>query len=151
MTIMYHPTQENPERLRVWDRELKEQKYFSIKKLGEKKARKQAEAYQKELDTKKKMRQLKRELPMQKLFNEDGSVKGLFRKSRIRPGRKESHFLSMQITSETNGRVWKEIALGRRTFEAAYKLATDWLLEQHGIESTLEIRMAFHRARRHYW
>lgn len=151
MTVMLHPSKDKPERYRVFDRSLGVQEYFSIAKLGKEKAKKLAYERQKELDQKRRIAELKAELGINKLFAEDGSVKGLRRVKRVREGRKDAEYLSIQVTVAPNDQRHREISLMNRSFDEAYKMAQDALLELHGIERTPEITIAFKKARRLYW
>ncbi|MDX1694704.1 MAG: hypothetical protein R3208_13135 [Ketobacteraceae bacterium] len=151
MTVMLHPNKSNPERYRVFDRYLGIQEYFSITKLGPEKAKTLAYARQEQIDKKRKMVRLKNELGVNKLFAEDGSVKGLRRVNRVREGRKDAEYLSIQVTVAPNVQKHKEISLMNRTFDEAYQLAQQHLLELHDLERTPEITQGFKNARRFYW
>ena len=151
MTVMLHPNKKNPERYRVFDRLLGVQEYFSISKYGAEKAKKLAYERQEELDKKRKMVELKAELGINKLFADDGTVKGLRRIKRVREGRKDAEYLSIQVTVGPNTQKHKEISLMNRSFEEAYLLAQEALLELHNLERTPEITQGFKKARRFYW
>ncbi|PIE41654.1 MAG: hypothetical protein CSA49_02370 [Gammaproteobacteria bacterium] len=151
MTVMLHPNKKNPERYRVFDRLLGVQEYFSISKLGPEKARRMAYERQKEIDRKRKMVELKAQLSINKLFLEDGSVKGLRRIKRVREGRKDAEYLSIQVTVSPGVQKHKEISLMNRDFDEAYLLAQNALLELHQIDRTPELSQAFKKARRLYW
>ncbi len=151
MTVMLHPNKSKPERYRVFDRYLGVQEYFSISKYGPDKARELAYARQQQIDKKRKMVALKRELGINKLFEEDGTIKGLRRVKRVREGRKDAEYLSIQVTVSPNVQKHKEISLMSRSFDEAYQLAQQHLLDLHGLEKTPEIALAFKKARRFYW
>lgn len=151
MTVMLHPNKTRPERYRVFDRYLGIQEYFSISKYGPDKARELAYARQKQIDKKRKMAALKRELGINKLFAEDGTIKGLRRVKRVREGRKDAEYLSIQVTVAPNVQKHKEISLMNRSFDEAYQLAQQHLLELHGLDRTPEITLGFKKARRFYW
>ena len=143
MAVLLHPNKVNPERYRVWDRETKTQKYFPYTPEG----LAEAEKYEEEVVRKrKKARQLQRELPMNRLFNDDGSVKGMSRKRRIYKRGYDSDYLSVYGNLKQT-----EFYIGKRNFEDTYKLACQWMLEAHGIEENSEIRRAFKKAKKHYW
>ena len=148
---MLHPSKSNPERYRVFDRTLGVQEYYSISKYGPEKAKKLAFERQKELDKKRKMARLKAELGINRIFAEDGSVKGMRRIKRVREGRKDAEYLSIKVTVSPNNQKHKEISIMNRTFDEAYKIAQDSLLELYGLERTPEITLGFKKARRFYW
>lgn len=151
MTVMLHPNKSNPERYRVFDRYLGIQEYFSIAKLGPQKAKKLAYERQKEIDEKRKLADLRAELAINKLFDEEGRVKGLRRVKRVREGRKDAEYLSIQVTVKPKVQKHKEISLMNRTFDEGYHLAQALLLDLHGLERTPEIALSFKKARRFYW
>ncbi|MCG8669610.1 MAG: hypothetical protein MI867_09375 [Pseudomonadales bacterium] len=151
MTVMLHPNKQNPERYRVFDRLLGVQEYFSISKYGPSKAKELAYQRQEELDRKRKMVELRSELGINKIFLEDGSVKGLRRVQRVREGRKDAEFLSIQVTVAPGVQKHREISLMNREFDEAYLLAQKTLLELHEIDRTPEITQGFKEARRLYW
>ena len=151
MGVMLHPNPDRPERYRVLDKELGVQEYFSFAKYGKRKAKKMALERQAELDKQKHLARLRADLGINKLFATDGSVKGLRRKSRKRPGRKEYEFFSIQVTIAPKIQKKKEISLMNREFDEAYELVQQTLLDFHGIERTTEINIAFRDAKRLYW
>lgn len=144
MTLMLHPSKANPQRYRVQDKELKIQRYF---KLSEKE---QAQAYEAELEERRKYRQLTKALPINRLFKADGSVKGLTRKTIKRQGRREYECLSIQVTVP-GGQKKTEISLRKKPFNDAYRQAQDRILEMLDIERTAEITLAFNAAKPLYW
>lgn len=144
---MLHPNKQNPERLRVWDKEMKVQAYYALTKEG----RKKAEEHQAMLDAAKKAKALRESLPTLKLFHEDGRVKGLKRVYRKRKGRANYECLSLQVTVGPKQQKSTEILLSCRSFDEAYSMAIQWLLDAHKIPSNYEIRMKFKQARRFYW
>lgn len=145
MTVMLHPNKINPERYRVYDRETKTQKYFPLNDKG----LKEAEEYERTIVQRiKKAKALKRELAINKMFNPDGTIKGLSRKQRIY---KHDRQLNGEFLSTYANLNHREIFIGKRTFDQAYKEATDWMMEQYGIESTLEIRRMIKAAKKFYW
>jgi hypothetical protein len=147
MTILLHPNKENPERYRVWDKEFKVQAYYALSKEG----RKKAEEHQALLDAAKRAKSLRENLPSLKLFHEDGRVKGLKRVYRQRKGRTSYECLSLQTTVGPKQQKSTEILLTCRTFDEAYALAIQWLLDAHKIKSNYEINTKFKKARRFYW
>ena len=147
MTILLHPNKENPERYRVWDKELKVQAYYALSKEG----RKKAEEHQALLDAAKRAKSLRESLPSLKLFHEDGRVKGLKRVYRQRKGRSSYECLSLQATVGPKQHKSTEILLTCRTFDEAYAIAIQWLLDMHQISLNYEISSQFKKARRFYW
>lgn len=139
---MLHPNKSNPQRYRVWDRETRTQKYFPLTSHGQK----EAEIYQRQVEDIKKMRALSRELGVNKLFDEYGRVKGLKRKLRRRRDRPQYECLSIYAAGRQT-----EINIDSRGFDDAFQRAWEWLLEQHEVEETLELRLMKRKARRHYF
>lgn len=148
---MLHPNREEPQRFRVWDRELGVQAYFSFKKYGKDKAEKMARELQKDLDKRKRARRLQEELGINRLFDSEGRVRGLRRKVRNRDGRKTYEFLSIQVVVAPKTQRTKEISLNCRSFDEAWELVKETLLEFHGLKSNYEIQQGFKKARRFYW
>lgn len=147
---MFHPNKTNPERFRVLDKELKIQKYFSIKQHGLAKAKKLAEEFQQTIDKKKRYRQLKRDLGINKLFREDGSIKGVKRIKRERPNRKPYECFAVQVTIAPKTHKSTEIII-KDDFQAAYEKLQQSLLSFHNIENSAEIKDMFAQAKRLYW
>lgn len=142
MTVLLHPRKDAPERYRVWDRETRTQKYFPLTKAG----KKAAEEFDKKVAEIKRMRALSKDLSINKLFNEDGLIKGMSRKFRQRNGASSYEFFALYANHKQT-----ELSIDKRGFDKAYELATQWLMDQYEIESTAEIRQKFKKARRHYW
>lgn len=151
MTVMLHPNKDNPERYRVFDRYLGIQEYFSIAKLGKDKARELAYARQSEIDKARKMAELKNNLGVNKLFDADGAVKGLRRVKKVRSGRKDAEYLSIQVTVAPKVQKHREISLMNRSFDEAYAMAQQILLQLHDLDRSPEIVQGFKKARRFYW
>ncbi|UZE97278.1 hypothetical protein [Alkalimarinus alittae] len=150
MTVMYHPSKDNPQRIRVLDKELGIQEYFSFSILGKKKATRLAEERQAEIDRRKHIRRLQHDLAINKLFKEDGSIKGLSKRRRSR-SKKEIELLSLQVVVDKGVQKHKEISLNCRSFDEAWEMLRSALLEIHKTEATYEINELFRNARRHYW
>ncbi len=150
MSVMPHPNKENPERYRVQDKVLGVQKYFSIAKYGEK-ALSMAEEYQQQLNEKRKYREIRLNLGINKLFDSNGSVRGLSRRTRKRKGRADYDCLAIQVTVEKNVQKGTEIVLNGKKFEDAYRQAQDALLKLHNLERTPEITKMFQQTKRLYW
>ncbi|PID42157.1 MAG: hypothetical protein CSB48_11535 [Proteobacteria bacterium] len=142
MAILFHPNKINPQRYRVWDRETKTQKYFPLTAAG----RKAAEEFEAKVAAIKKARSLSRDLDVNKLFADDGSVKGMKRVYRKRKGRPSYECLALYACHKQT-----ELIIGERGFEETYQLAIKWLLQQHQIEERFELRKKFKEARRRYW
>lgn len=151
MAIMLHPNKENPQRYRVFDKETSTQAYYSFSKYGEKKAKQLAQEHEDRVQQKKLMRSLIANLDINKIFDDDGSVKGLRRVTRVRAGRPNKEYLTFRITVGVNEQRGTDIGLDCRSFDEAYQIVQDKILELQGIESTAEIRTAFKKAKRLYW
>lgn len=140
MAILLHPSKEKPERYRVWDRGLKVQRYFPLTAKG----KKSAENEEMRIQKRKRFKSIKDELSVNKLFDSDDNIKGLKRKIRERDGLATYEYFALYACKKQS-----EITIGD-SFDDAYQRATDWLLEMHGIESTLEIRLIFKKAKKKY-
>ncbi|AWB67148.1 hypothetical protein C2869_12195 [Saccharobesus litoralis] len=145
MTLMYHPNKQNPQRIRVQDKVLGIQTYF---KLEDEAA---ARAYEQELREKRKFRHLRQSLPINRIFKEDGSVRGLKRLTRNRPNRASYECLSIQVTTPDQGQKRTEIMLKGKKFDEAYRQAQDKILELLQLERTPEISIMFAKTKRLYW
>ncbi len=142
MAILLHPNKTNPQRYRVWDRETKTQKYFPLTEEG----RRAAENFEAKVAEIKKARSLSRDLSVNKLFADDGSVKGMKRVYRKRKDRPSYECLALYACHKQT-----ELIIGERGFEETYQLAIKWLLDQHKIEDRFELRKMFKEAKRRYW
>lgn len=151
MTIMLHPNKISPKRYRVQDKTLMVNDYFSFKKYGIEGAKQRAEERQTELDSRNKARKLKNNLGINKLFMADGSVKGLRRRYRRREGRPDYEVLAFQVTVGPKKQCSNELTVNNHNFEHVYEKVQCQLLAFHGLESTLEIRSLFKKAKRLYW
>ena len=110
-----------------------------------------ARELQKDLDKRKRARRLQEELGINRLFDSEGRVRGLRRKVRNRDGRKTYEFLSIQVVVAPKTQRTKEISLNCRSFDEAWELVKETLLEFHGLKSNYEIQQGFKKARRFYW
>ncbi len=144
MSIMLHPSRETPKRFRVQDKLLGIQKYFSLDKKHE------AEKCWQECLEKRKYRDMRLELPINQIFNKDGSVKGLQRKVRNRSDRPSYECFVIQLNTGS-GQKKTEITLAHKAFENAYKQAQDKILSMLNIERTYEVTKMFNETKRLYW
>ena len=144
MSIMLHPSKADPQRFRVQDKLLGIQKYFSLD--NEVQANK---CWQQCLE-KRKYRQLRQELSINRLFNEDGSVKGLKRSIRHRKDRPSYECFEIQV-STTFGQKKTEITVANKKFEDVYRQTQDKILALLNIERTYEITKMFNETKRLYW
>ena len=142
MAVLLHPRKDAPERYRVWDRETRTQKYFPLTKEG----KRDAEKFDEQVRKIKKMRALAKDLSINKLFTEDGKVKGMSRKFRRRKQASSYEFFALYANHKQT-----VLSIDKRGFDKAYELSIQWLMDQYGIEETLEIKQKFKKARRHYW
>lgn len=159
MALMMHPSDEAPERYRVFDKSLKVQKYFSVKKLGPKAAKQLAEEEEAKVQRKLRARELIAQLDMNRIFEFEDTgkekivkIKGTQRMVVKSQGRANRDAISIQVRIEKN--VSKHITVyitAKRTFEDAYTIAQNRLLEALKIERTHELTMFFKAAKRHYW
>lgn len=144
MSVMLHPSKAAPKRFRVQDKILGIQKYFSLDKEL------QANKYWQECLEKRKYRQLRQELPINKIFNENGSIKGLKRSIRNRKDRPSYECFEIQINT-IFGQKKTEIILANKKFEDVYKQVQDKILLMLNIERTYEITKMFNETKRLYW
>ncbi|MCW8996112.1 MAG: hypothetical protein OQK77_09905 [Psychromonas sp.] len=142
MTIMGHPTAKHPVRYRVQDKVLGVQEYFSASKYGSlEKAKIAAEKRQAELDVKRAYRSRRLDLDINKIFHGDGSVIGLKRRLKKR-GDKTVEIFAIQV-GVAGKQVNTQVTITNKTFQQAYKLAQDKILELRGIERCYEITKMF--------
>ena len=74
---------------------------------------------------------LKKELGVNKLFEADGTIKGLRLVKKVRQDRQDAEYLSIQVTVAPKVQKHREISLMNRSFDEAYALAQVQLLELH--------------------
>lgn len=146
MTILLHPNKLNPERYRVWDKELKVQRYFPLTKAG----RVEAEKCNDRVSERKRARRLSRELDMNRLFDDKGCIRGLRRLYRVRPGRKSYECLKVCIRTDKNKSEYRELSLEIRSFDKAFELCMNWLIEKHDISLSRDLKVMFSQAKKYY-
>ncbi|MFT6906453.1 MAG: hypothetical protein ACJAS1_003120 [Oleiphilaceae bacterium] len=146
MGVMLHPNKVNPLRYRVQIKALGVNEYFSIVKHGSKKAERLA--YERDAELKKilNVRRMQADLSINKLFAQDGSVKGLNRIWRERTNRKSYECFSLYANKSQT-----ELVVREDNFEAAYEVAQEWLLKKYRLSSTYEIKKMFKKAKKFYW
>lgn len=142
MTVMGHPTAQNPVRYRVQDKIFGVQEYFSASKFGSLgKAKIAAEKRQAELDQKRAIRSRRLDLDINKIFHGDGSVVGL-RRTFKRRGDKSVEIFAIQIGVDGK-QVNTQVTITNRTFQQAYKLAQDKICALRCIDLCYEITKMF--------
>jgi len=144
MSIMLHPSKTSPKRFRVQDKILGIQKYFSLDKKDE------ANQFWQKCLEKRQYRRLRQELPINVLFKDDGSVKGLKRKVRNRSNRPPYECFEIQVNT-SEGQKKTEIMLANKNFNEVYKQAQDKMLALLNIDRTYEITKMFNDTKRLYW
>jgi hypothetical protein len=146
MGVMLHPNKANPLRYRVQIKALGVNEYFSIVKHGYKKAERLA--YERDAELKKMLniRRMQADLAINKLFAQDGSVKGLNRIWRERTNRKSYECFSLYANKSQT-----EIVVREDNYEAAYEAAQEWLLKKYRLSSNYEIKKMFKKAKKLYW
>jgi len=159
MALMMHPSDESPQRYRVFDKSLNIQQYFSISKLGAERALKAAQEAEAEIQKKLKTRKLIDDLDMNRIFEfkdngkeEVVKIKGTQRMVVKSNGRADRDAISIQVRIEKH--LSKHITVyitAKRPFEEAYRIAQDRLLAALNIERTHELTMLFKQAKRNYW
>lgn len=140
MGLLLHPNKEDPKRYRVWDKELKIQKYYPLTPAGKKLANKHI----KQINAEKKRLAAERKTDIYLLFTGDGLVKGMKRKVRTRANRAPYECFSLYAKKQQT-----EIVIGDK-FNASYRKAFDWLLSKHKLEMTPEVKKRFNKARKFY-
>ena len=144
MNLMLHPSKAEPKRFRVQDKVLGIQKYFSLNDKAS------ADKCYQECLQKRQYRTLRQELPINQIFNEDGSVKGLKRKTRNRSDRPSYECLEIQLNTYS-GQKKTEITLAHKSFEDAYKQAQKKILAMLNVDASYEITKMFNKTKRLYW
>ena len=144
MSVMLHPSKAAPQRFRVQDKILGIQKYFSLDNEL------QANKCWQECLEKRKYHQLRQELPINRLFNEDGSIKGLKRSIRNRKDRPSYECFEIQVNT-IFGQKKTEITLANKKFEDVYRQVQDKILLMLNIERTYELTKMFNATKRLYW
>lgn len=140
MGLLLHPNKDNPKRYRVWDKALKIQKYYPLTPAG----KKLAKQYLKEINAEKKRIAAEQKLDVNILFDENGHIKGMKRKHRIRQGRNSYDCFSLYAKKQQT-----EIIINDN-FNACYKKAFEWLLDKHKLTITPQIKRKYNLARKHY-
>ena len=143
MTVILHPNKENPMRYRVLDKELDIQTYFSFKEHGKEKAKMLADELQVSIEQRKKARRLRLELAPNKLFSENGMIRGVTIRRRQRAGVGDELYFDTQKRVAKNDDRKSNISLNNRGFDEAYGLMATRLLAMHGIEIDHEITERF--------
>lgn len=146
MSIHLHPNKENPTCFRVYRKiEGVEYQYYFSFSVGKKNAKKLATEVDAKLDQQVKAMKLRKELPVNKLFDKSGKVRGIRRTKRVRDGRGTSELL----IARPPGMAAKEISMNCRSFSEAYDIAVNYILEKTNIESTKEINDLFMKSKKY--
>ena len=148
MTIMLYPGKEDPKGYRVQDKVLQVNNYYPISIHGSlDKARLAATQEQERLNTRRRMRKLRMELPINKVFYENGKVIGMRTGKRIVKG-EVINLLIAQITVDK-----KQITNSRQilgNFKTQYLSLCTWILEKRGLQMDRTLREAFERTAYRY-
>ena len=135
---MKYPNKEDVKGYRVQDKVLGINEYFPFSKYPDD-ALERAIARQEELTLKREIRAKRLDLPINRVFNKDGSVAGLRRAIRKRNGRE---IFAIQIRKR--GKQYStEVAITGRAFEDAYKLAQEKILALREVSSCAELDKMF--------
>ncbi len=146
MSIHLHPNRENPTCYRVYRKiDGKEYQYYFSFSVGKKQAKKLAAEVDAKLDQQVQAMKLRKELPVNKLFDDAGKVKGIRRAKRVREGRNPSELL----IARPPGQPAKEISMNCRSFSEAYDIAVDYILQKTNIEPTSELNEMFLKSKRY--
>ncbi|MCG3884436.1 hypothetical protein I3271_07015 [Photobacterium leiognathi] len=147
-TLMLYPNKENPSGYRIQDKALKVNICYTSSKYGDlDNAKKAADAdmlkftaIRKEFDKAKKR-------DINRLFNVNGSVKGLVVRSRVQSG-----VLKFDLVAQISPQPGKQIKTSRRIrdydFDGAYLDIQAWILSKMNIARTDHITAAFKKAER---
>ena len=126
------------------------QRYISTKD-GLKKAQQEAERVLKQLTQSQKAYQLRQQLPINSLVDNDGRIIGLSRLTRKREGRQPVDELKLRIRLPENGRIYRTtISVGHHGFDKAFETAIDRICEWRGVEKNAEARQKLLKAKKHY-
>ncbi|ARR10566.1 unknow (plasmid) [Vibrio campbellii] len=133
--ICLHPNKEDPRAWRVQDKVLKEQIYFYFCRYGSKDlARVEAEKCQDDFNKRRHARAMRLELDMNKLFDENGAVRGLgVTRSRGNTVLKAQFTLERKQVSTTR-------TLHNRSVREAFDSLVVWLAEAKGVELTHDLK-----------
>ncbi len=146
MSIHLHPNRENPTCYRVYRKiDGKEYQYYFSFSVGRKNAKKLASEVDAKLDQQVQAMRLRKELPVNKLFDDAGKVRGIRRAKRVRDGRNASELL----IARPPGMPAKEISMNCRTFAEAYDMAVQYILDKTNIEPTSELNDMFMKSKRY--
>lgn len=146
MSVLLHPNKTAPQRYRVWDKMTRTQKYFPLTPSG----KREAESFYQKVLAKKHAIKMRAQLDINKLFYDDGRVKGLSRRTRMRNGR-EYEYLCAQVTLPSGKQTNRQTGLAGKSFDECYWQAIDKLLELQGLKMTAELKFQFNQAKRYYW
>lgn len=142
MAILLHPNKIEPKRYRVLDKSLKIQRYFPLSNSG----LKEAERLQCKIDECKRAAELKRQLPLTKMFDSDHLIRGLKKRTIVRDDRKTTEVFKLYCNHKTT-----EVSISAHGFDKAFDKAIEWLYEQNNIRPSLELKMEIKKAKRFYF
>lgn len=133
--ICLHPNATEPKRWRVESKALNEQKYFSFEKYGsQSSALAAAKAYSKKLKDRKRFKDLRLDLDVNRLFNDSGDVRGLsLYKSR------GVWTLKAQCT-KNHKQISTTRSLKNKTLRDAFDEVCAWIIKTKEIDCTKSIQ-----------
>jgi hypothetical protein len=146
MSIHLHPNKQNPTCYRVYRKiDGKEYQYYFSFSVGKRNAKKLAQEVDEKLEQQVQAMKLRKELPVNKLFDNQGHVRGIRRAKRVRDGRNVSELL----IARPLGMPAKEISMNCRSFNEAYDIAVNYILEKTNIELTPELNEMFMKSKKY--
>lgn len=145
MSIHLHPNKTNPTCYRVYRKiEGKEYQYYFSFSVGKLKAKKLAKEVDSKLEQQVQAVKLQKSLPVNQLFDKDGKVKGIRQAKRIRNGSKETQLL----IARPPGKPAKEISMNCRSFNEAYQIAVDYIIQKTDIKLSPELSAMFEKSKK---
>lgn len=133
--ICLHPNTTEPKRWRVQSKTLNEQKYFSFIEYGsQSSALAAAKAYSEKLNERKRFKHLRLDLDVNRLFNENGHVRGL---SLFKS--KNQWVLKAQCT-KNHKQISTSRSLKNKTLRDAFDEVCEWIIKTKEIDCTKSIQ-----------
>lgn len=142
MSLALHPNKANPKRYRVYNKSLGVQEYFPLTKKGLAEAKLEEKHMRRRLEA----RRIAKGLAINRIFNDDGTIKGMKRTLRKRAGKPDREIFYLCVDQRTHTE-----RLISDDFDKCYYSAIEWILRKKEIEMTSELKSMFRSSRRHYW
>jgi predicted nucleotidyltransferase len=150
MAIMFHPSKANAERLRVYDRSLGIQKYIPITGSIEK-AQDQARKIEAQVEEKKKIKSIRVNLPINKIFTSENKVKGLQIRSRRYGKKNHNMFVVYRKSSTHNSNLSVSVSIDKYGAKQAFMKIINKVSDYYAIDFDLELKeLAKKSFKKHY-